>query len=188
MALQKIPNSMLESGGAVSVPAGTIVPYGGSSAPTGYLLCDGSAVSRTTYADLFSAIGTAFGAGNGTTTFNIPNTSGLVLRGTGNQALSGRTKTGPSVGATQEDQIQGHVHYSFSSQVDGSALSNARVPVYSTTGGTADTYTIEGDTGGIADANTGPGSTPITDGSNGTPRTGDETRVSALGVNYIIKF
>ena len=64
-----------------SEPSGTIKAFGGSSAPTGYLICDGSAVSRTTYAALFAAIGTTFGAGNGTTTFNIPDARGKVLAG-----------------------------------------------------------------------------------------------------------
>lgn len=60
--------------GAVSdpTPPGTIHDYGGDTAPTGYLMCDGSAVSRTTYAALFAVIGTKFGAGNGSTTFNLP--------------------------------------------------------------------------------------------------------------------
>ena len=60
------------------IPAGTITMFGGSSAPTGYLLCDGSAVSRTTYADLFTAIGTTYGTGDGSTTFNVPNVKGKV--------------------------------------------------------------------------------------------------------------
>lgn len=52
---------------------GSIIPFGGTSLPAGYLACDGSAVSRTTYADLFSVIGTTWGAGDGSTTFNVPN-------------------------------------------------------------------------------------------------------------------
>lgn len=51
---------------------GFITAYGGSSAPTGYFLCDGTAVSRSTYSALFSIIGTTYGVGNGSTTFNIP--------------------------------------------------------------------------------------------------------------------
>jgi len=51
---------------------GVILPYGGASAPTGFLLCDGSAVSRTTYATLFGVISTTYGAGDGSTTFNVP--------------------------------------------------------------------------------------------------------------------
>ena len=69
------------TGGATSTPAGVIVPYAGSSAPTGYLVCDGSAVSRTTYADLFTAIGTTYGAGDGSTTFLLPNLKGRAIVG-----------------------------------------------------------------------------------------------------------
>jgi microcystin-dependent protein len=58
------------------VPPGIFFPYAGSSAPTGYLLCDGSAVSRTTYSDLFTAISTNYGVGNGSTPFNVPNMQG----------------------------------------------------------------------------------------------------------------
>jgi microcystin-dependent protein len=61
-----------------NTPAGSIVLYGGSTAPTGWLICDGSAVSRTTYSSLFTAIGTTYGAGNGSTTFNLPNLKGKV--------------------------------------------------------------------------------------------------------------
>jgi len=61
-----------------SVPSGVIEMYGGSSAPTGYLLCDGSAVSRSTYANLFTAISTTYGTGDGSTTFNVPNLKGKV--------------------------------------------------------------------------------------------------------------
>ena len=56
----------------LSALTGIIVPFGGSSAPTSFLLCDGSAVSRTTYATLFGIIGTTYGMGNGSTTFNLP--------------------------------------------------------------------------------------------------------------------
>lgn len=60
------------------IPAGAISDYAGTTAPTGWLICDGSAVDRTTYAELFSVIGTAFGSGNGSTTFNIPDLRGRV--------------------------------------------------------------------------------------------------------------
>lgn len=53
-------------------PLGAIVNYGGDTAPTGWLICDGSAVSRTTYADLYDVIGTKYGPGDGSTTFNLP--------------------------------------------------------------------------------------------------------------------
>lgn len=58
------------------IPSGFITMYGGSTAPTGYLLCQGQAVSRATYAALFAIIGTTYGAGDGSTTFNLPNFQG----------------------------------------------------------------------------------------------------------------
>jgi microcystin-dependent protein len=65
------------------VPAGIIFPYGGSSAPSGFLQCDGSAISCTTYSRLFTAISTTFGTGDGSTTFNIPDLRGRAPIGAG---------------------------------------------------------------------------------------------------------
>lgn len=59
-------------------PIGALMPYAGATAPSRWLLCDGAAVSRTTYARLFGVIGTTFGAGDGSTTFNVPNMLGRV--------------------------------------------------------------------------------------------------------------
>lgn len=56
----------------VVIPTGAVVPYAGSSAPEGYFLCNGQAVNRTTYSDLFNIIGTTYGVGDGSTTFNVP--------------------------------------------------------------------------------------------------------------------
>lgn len=64
-------------------PSGLISPYAGSSAPTGWLLCDGSAVSRTTYATLFGIISTTYGTGDGSSTFNVPDLRGRMAIGTG---------------------------------------------------------------------------------------------------------
>ena len=61
--------------------SGMLVPYAGGSAPSGWLLCYGQAVSRTTYAALFSAIGTVYGGGDGSTTFNLPDLRGRVIAG-----------------------------------------------------------------------------------------------------------
>src|SRR6478672_8307118 len=63
-------NGVLRANGAT--PAGAIQDFGGTTAPTGWLACDGQAVSRTTFADLFAYIGTTWGAGDGSTTFNVP--------------------------------------------------------------------------------------------------------------------
>ena len=65
------------------VPIGSIQAYGGSTAPSGWLMCDGSAVSRTTYAELYSVIGTTYGTGDGSTTFNLPDLRGRVAQGAG---------------------------------------------------------------------------------------------------------
>lgn len=68
------------SGGGT--PTGTILAYASNGTlPDGYLACDGSSISRTTYADLFAVIGTTWGSGNGSTTFNLPNLNGYWLKG-----------------------------------------------------------------------------------------------------------
>lgn len=64
-----------------SIPVGTIIAVAYTGVPEGYMHCNGAAVSRTTYADLFSKIGTTYGAGDGSTTFNLPNTVGRFLEG-----------------------------------------------------------------------------------------------------------
>lgn len=66
--------------GIAGVPTGSYFPFGGATAPNGYLACDGSAVSRATYANLFAVIGTTFGAGDGSTTFNVPNVAGNIIK------------------------------------------------------------------------------------------------------------
>lgn len=71
------------------LPSGALVMWAASAAPTGYLLCDGAAVSRSTYAALFSAIGTAWGVGDGSTTFNLPDLRGRVAIGESPGLLSG---------------------------------------------------------------------------------------------------
>ena len=69
--------------------------YAGATAPSGWLICDGSAVSRTTYSDLFTIIGTTFGVGNGSTTFNIPDMRGRTPIGAGTgTGLTARTLAG----------------------------------------------------------------------------------------------
>jgi len=91
-------NAVIDAVNAVAnVPAGVFFPYGGTTAPSGYLLCNGAAVSRTTYADLFAAIGTAYGVGDGSTTFNVPDVRGRFVLG---KAAAGTGSTlGESGGA-----------------------------------------------------------------------------------------
>lgn len=94
-------------GGRV-IPAGAIMPWAGSStAPDGWLLCEGQTVLRESYPDLFAAIGTAFGAGNGTTTFQLPNLRGRVPVGldASQPEFSAIAQTGGSKGG-----VATHVH------------------------------------------------------------------------------
>lgn len=84
------------------VPPGTVTEYAGTSAPSGYLLCDGSAVSRTTYSALFTAIGTTYGVGDGSATFNVPDTRQRFPLG---KASSGTGATLGSSGGTVD-----HLH------------------------------------------------------------------------------
>lgn len=86
----------LANGGGF-VPTGTLLDFAGTSAPTGFLGCDGSAVSRATYAALFTAIGTTWGVGDGTTTFNLPNAQRRAAVGSGG---SGTATLANTVGAT----------------------------------------------------------------------------------------
>lgn len=82
---------------AGAVPAGTVLDFAGTAAPTGYLGCDGSNVSRATYADLFTAIGTTWGAGDGSTTFTLPDFRRRVAVGSGG---TGTGTLGNAVGNT----------------------------------------------------------------------------------------
>ena len=70
-----------EYGSLSGLPAGIYLPYGGTAAPSGWLLCYGQAVSRTTYANLFTAISTGYGVGDGATTFNVPDMRGRLPLG-----------------------------------------------------------------------------------------------------------
>ena len=77
---------------ALSV-TGVVQLFAGSSAPNGWLICNGQAVSRTTYAALFAVIGTTYGAGNGSTTFNIPNLVNKTVRGSNSLGKTGGSDT-----------------------------------------------------------------------------------------------
>ena len=88
------------AGGIEIVPAGTIVAFGGSTVPTGYLACADAAVSRTTYARLFAVIGTSFGVGDGSGNFNLPDLRDRVPLGKGtNMSTLGAVTTGIAASA-----------------------------------------------------------------------------------------
>jgi microcystin-dependent protein len=115
---------------AVATPAGVVMAFAGTAVPSGYLLCDGRAVSRTTYPDLFAAIGTGFGSGDGSTTFDLPDFRGRFLRGVDGAAnrdpeTSARTaakaggNAGNLVGSIQADQFAAHTHNGYFYDVAG---------------------------------------------------------------------
>lgn len=110
----------LSSGGS---PIGCVMDYAGATPPTGWLLCYGQAVSRTTYADLFTVIGTAFGTGDGATTFNLPDCRGRVGAGKdnmgGTSAARLNTLSSTTLGATGGSQTH--------------ALTTAQMPSHSHT-------------------------------------------------------
>lgn len=87
--------------GGASAPAGSMLPFAGSSAPVGWLLCYGQAVSRATYSALFTALGTIYGAGDGSTTFNLPDLRGRVVAGKDNMGGTAASRlTSPVAGST----------------------------------------------------------------------------------------
>lgn len=153
-----------------AAPSGSITAFGGASAPSGWLICDGSAVSRSTYSALFAVIGTAYGAGNGSSTFNLPNGQGVFLRGSGSQTIGGISYSGPNLGGSQGDEMQGHIHSTTAPLVFGAVNGNLGWGDFTASGN--QTFNTAG---------------PLSDGTNGTPRTGTETRPANVGVNWIIK-
>jgi microcystin-dependent protein len=89
------------------VPAGAVQAFAMNSAPTGWLEADGAAVSRSTYATLFSAIGTTYGSGDGSTTFALPDLRGYFVRGSG---TNGDGTAAGTFGEKQADEFKSHTH------------------------------------------------------------------------------
>lgn len=122
-----------------STPSGAILQYAASTAPTGWLLCDGTAVSRVDYADLFAVIGTTYGTGNGSTTFNLPNLKGRVPAGR-DASQTEFTPLGKTGGAKTHTlsvaEMPSHTHVQtgqtiwrnigFGQPLNGSSLGNAQ--------------------------------------------------------------
>lgn len=139
--------------------SGVIKMYGGTVAPTGYFMCDGAAVSRTTYSDLFTVIGTSSGIGDGSTTFNLPDTRQRFILGI---ATSGTGSTLGGTGGTID-----HLHtVDPASTVTGSPSATVAATILA--GGAASTthtHTVD-----IAQFNSGTSNPPF------------------VALNYIIKF
>jgi len=89
---------------------GIVSPYAGSTAPSGWLLCDGAAVSRTTYTNLFGLIGTTYGSGDGSTTFNVPDLRGRVPVGKDNMGGTAANRiTSASTGGANSTTLGGAI-------------------------------------------------------------------------------
>jgi microcystin-dependent protein len=161
-----------------AIPPGSIMAYMGTNAPAGWLLCDGSAVSRGTYARLFTAIGVASGSGDGFSTFNLPDLRGTFLRGMDGTAGVDPDKasrvaakpggnSGNALGSLQTDQFKSHNH----------ANGNFSRVLQLTTGGA--------NTASSGDAT--PGEPDLLNSASMVTVGGNETRPRNIYVNYIIK-
>ena len=195
----------------LSTPTGIVEPYAGVGAPAGWLLCAGQAISRTDYAPLFAVLGTTYGAGDGSTTFNIPDLRGRTVAGLDNMngTDAGRLSWSNSLGTSGGSQTHeltaseinhrhdftiGLVDYNYNATGSFAALGNAGAYRYSTS-------SYSGYTGNIGTLFTTvqPGTSPVNTTANRFYSTGDTNTPSMVGtsahnnmqpttlLNYIIK-
>jgi microcystin-dependent protein len=149
-ASEKAANSELLGGfgGKIYAPPGAIISFATSSPPTGWIECNGASLSRAVYTDLFAAIGAVFGAGNGSTTFDLPDLRGEFIRGFDN----GRgVDLGRSIGTVQSHAVELHTHYleSWASQT-GDGAANPRNAGYGSAGPYGNTIPTKTQTGNTA--------------------------------------
>jgi microcystin-dependent protein len=111
-ALQAATKQYVDTTGTTSTPPGSLIAFAGTSVPTGWLACQGQAVSQTTYAALYAAIGATWNTGGeGAGNFRLPDLRGMFVRGTGTNATgSSSGAVGPSVGAYAADTYLNHSH------------------------------------------------------------------------------
>jgi microcystin-dependent protein len=171
-------SNTISSSAASIIPVGSLMPYAGTSAPTGWTLCFGQAVSRTTFADLFAVVGTTYGIGDGSTTFNLPDLRGRVVAGK------------DDMGGTSANRLTG-----LSGGVNGDVLGaagGAEIHTLTTAEMPSHTHTI---TYGVNDVNGGGGTDPSylestgrTETTNATGGGGAHNNVQPTFIlNYIIK-
>ena len=161
-----------------SSPAGMIAPFAGTSAPTGWLACQGQAVSQTTYAALYAAIGTTWDiGGEGAGNFRLPDLRGMFVRGTGTNATgSSSGAVGPSVGTYAADTYLNHSH----AITDPGHSHGAYYLTNAAGGGATNASSSSGPTNPTTAVTTG-----ITVNTSTTG--GTETKPKNYGVLYIIK-
>lgn len=153
------------------IPTGSVFPFPGITAPEGFLLCNGQEVSRFTYAKLYKVLGDTYGAGDGLTTFNLPDYREVTLVGAGqNEKLSITKHDVYNIGEFKDDQFQGHKHSNRGQVSSGSSDGKYKAQI------TEQTKTVNETTGN-----------PITDGVNEIPRVGSTTHGKQIGINFIIK-
>lgn len=176
----------------VNFPAGTIVPFAGATAPEGWALCDGSTVSRSTYASLYLALGDAWGEGDGSTTFHLPDLRGRFLRGVddptgvdpagrdpdaGSRGVSNSGgNSGDAVGSVQDDAIRNITGEIWAKAGTNVGFDGARSGAFEAGTGTSQ----------VAQSVSFSGNTHRFDASNVVP-TGSDNRPKNANVNYIIK-
>ena len=175
---------------ANGVPAGSVFSFATSTVPSGYLECNGAAVSRSTYASLFSAISTTWGVGDGSSTFNLPDLRGQFVRGWDNSA---GVDSGRSFASSQTDQNKQHNHTASTISLTGAI--NGISESFGSFGGSASGVFTKvggntlGGTPGSPDSNACGGVTfdashTHTINNDG----GTEVRVKNYALMYVIKF
>lgn len=153
--------------GLSGVPTGAVLPWPAAALPAGFARCNGAEVDRAVWGNLFAVIGTTYGAGDGSTTFNLPDFRGVTLRGLDRaRGLGGPT----SFGVYQADAFQGHWHGANASS--GGATNSTNNGFYHMTAG--------GAMGGAILSN-------FINAGYGAPRVDTETRGKAYGIDWIIK-
>lgn len=163
------------------IPAGTVLPFAGNTEPEGFLFTEGQEVLRNAYPNLFAAIGTTYGAGDGETTFNLPDYREMVLVGAGqNTKLDIKTHDVYELGQFKDDQLQGHHHFLG----DRNGTKNTGLGAGTQSG----SYYAAGantDTRGVTLERA---IEIISDDNNGQPRVGTTTHGKQIGIRYIIKY
>tara|TARA_B100000214_G_scaffold351705_1_gene306338 strand:- start:4040 stop:5002 length:963 start_codon:yes stop_codon:yes gene_type:complete len=182
-------NGSAWGGLASGVPVGTILAHAANTPPTGFLECNGSNISRSTYATLFSTISTTFGVGDGSSTFALPDLRGQFIRGWAN---TGSTDASRAFGSTQTDQNKNHTHTTDSTSLtggirkisEGFGAGGSATGVFTKTADGNNTITGSSSTSPVGGVDFDGTHTHTISSSGG----GTEARPTNLALMYIIKF